>query len=207
MGKKNGHSNFAGRVSWLNPLLRIAMQVEKFAIDSRPPSMPINLIGRTKLRTGSSEHYSQSVSHSYWMKNKKEPVIPSLCFWEETAQLSPFSWRYLFGGTEPEGECTHAYLKTNLKCKGLQRWEKRLKSKLRACKSSATLCVLLSLFMNGQQSHCRWFGLMPLRPLRWPGPCKLIHCLIKAISKSIPDLTSRQYIVASPWRDWHVNRN
>lgn len=31
-------------------------------------------------------HYSLSASHTYWMKNKKELVIPSLCFWEKPAQ-------------------------------------------------------------------------------------------------------------------------
>lgn len=31
-------------------------------------------------------HYSQSALHTYWMKNKKEFVIPSLCFWEKPAQ-------------------------------------------------------------------------------------------------------------------------
>ena len=39
------------------------------------------------------------------------------------------------------------------------------------------------------------------------GRCKLIHRLIKAISKSIRDLTSRQYIVVPLWWKWHVNSN
>lgn len=57
-----------------------------------------------------------------------------------------------------------------------------------------------------QQSHCRW-RLRQQRPLRWRGPHHLIQHLIKAISESIPDLTSRQDIVASQCWEWHVKSN
>lgn len=199
------------------PLPWTLMQVEILILHPSLISPLSDLTDRTKLKMG--RHISsQSGSYRYWMRSKKELVTNlSLCFWEKAAQ--PFLLEAFIG--EKEGKCRHTHThkntpspkkKTNLKCKkGLWRWEQRPKSQRRACKSSATeqqpLCAPCPYLRSANKATAgdlRWCrrGLSDGR-----GPCKLIHCLIKAISKSIRDLTGRQHIVASPWWEWHVNSN
>lgn len=67
---KNGHSNFASRVA--------ADQLLVCGQGCRPPSIPSQFDWQDKAQIW-EVHYSQSASHTYWIKNKKEFVIPSLC--------------------------------------------------------------------------------------------------------------------------------
>lgn len=172
-----------------------------------------NLIGRTKLKTGRYVTLRVPLASIGWgTRRNLESFLVLLRKPAQRFQLELFIWGVVWAGRRMQLGRKHTHIpQNNSKMQGTSEVRTRIEIPAQSSQilsnQTATLCVPSSSFVNGQQSNCRWSGLMPLRPLRWSGPCKLIHCLIKAISKSILDLTSRQYIVASPWWEWHVNSN
>lgn len=72
---------------------------------------------------------------------------------------------------------------------------------------TTTVCVPCPHLWTANKATAGDLGWCRGGPSDGQGCCKLIHRLIKAISKSIRDLTSRQYIVVPLWWEWHVNSN